>query len=162
MEEWINSVSITFQNANAPCILVSLHMATPLPMGWGIRLCGKATVSQRVSWFLPLILCHSVEKRRLLSSKPSKEMRGKITSGCYKGKELCFWEGKWEVFFHVELGHWGRLKCLWIWPHKTTRHFHMYSWKPKRLPDLDGYTANLKGQLSLCSKIQDILPPTVM
>lgn len=31
-----------------------------------------------------------------------------------------------------------------------------------RLPDLDGYTANLKGQLSLCSKIQDILPPTVM
>lgn len=162
MEKWINSVSITFQNANAPCILVSLHMVTSLPMEWDIRLCGKATVSQRVSLFIPIILCRSVEKRRLLSSKLSKEMRGKrgkIARGCYKGKEICFWEGKWEVFFHVELWYWEDGNAF-VSGH--TRHFHIYYWKPKRLPDLDGYTANLKGQLSLCSSIQDILPPTVM
>lgn len=159
MEEWISGVSITFQNANAPCILVSLHVVTPLSMGWGTRLCGKATVSQRVSWFIPIILHRSVEKRRLLSSRPSKEMRGKIARGCYEGKEIHFWEGKWDMFFLVELWHWEDWNAFGS---GHTRHFHMYSWKPERLPDLDGYTASLKGQLSLCSNIQDILPPTVM
>lgn len=61
-------------------------------------------MSQRVSWFIPIILCRSVEKTS--KQKPSKEMRGKIARGCYDGKEICFWKGKWEVFFHLELWHW--------------------------------------------------------
>lgn len=158
MEEWINGVSITFQNANAPCILVSLHMVTPLSMGWSTRLCGKATVSRSFTVY-PYNSAPLVEKRRLLSSRPHKEMREKIARGYYEGKEICFWEGKWEVFFHVELWHWEDWNAFGS---GHTRHFHMYLWKPKRLPDLDGYTASLKGQFSLCSNIQDILPPAVM